>query len=164
MAPWLRGAICPGAGRWGSELLRRPSSGPCRSGRCVRYTHPRRRRYCRRSSRSAQRSRRLACCGYGESIRAMGRVRRASRGDLETTLVLRNDGFIDTGPFLGHAGLRETIPEQSGILLVISRSCSTRRIWTALRRNAGVGVRGGRWHPGPGVDILPALRTGVPRW
>ena len=55
-----------------SELLRRPFSGPCRSGRCVRYTHPRGRRYCRRSSRSAQRSRGLACCalwriylGYG---------------------------------------------------------------------------------------------------
>ena len=45
----------------------------------------------------------------------------ASRGDLETTQVLGNDGLIGTGPFLGHAGLRETIPEQSGIPPVISR-------------------------------------------
>ena len=46
---------------------------------------------------------------------------RASRGDLETTQVLRDDGLIGAGPFLGHAGLRETIPEQSGITPVISR-------------------------------------------
>ena len=41
---------------------------------------------------------------------------------------------------------------------------STRRTWTEPRRNAGAGVRGGRWYPGPGADSLPALRTAVPRW
>ena len=51
----------------------------------------------------------------------MGRVSRGVTGRPGDAQVLRNDGLIGAGPFLGHAGLRETIPEQSGIPPVISR-------------------------------------------
>ncbi len=45
------------------------------------------------------------------------------KGAARTLVVgnLCNDGLIGTGPFVGDAGLRETIPEQSGIPPVISR-------------------------------------------